>query len=164
MELHHLRTFVIVAEEKNVTRAARRLYMTPPAVSAHIKALEEELNVTLFVRTSQGMHITDKGELLRAKAEQTLRAAQDLVNHATQMQAYLMGKLAIGLNTSPAFLRVADIVIQMNAQCPGIELAFSSSVSGKIIDSLQRGDLDVGFIFAASPVESIVTRRLALVD
>src|ERR1041385_1486809 len=99
MELYHLRTFVIVAEEKNVTRAAKRLFMTPPAVSAHIKALEEELNVTLFVRTPQGMQITEKGALLKAKAEQTLRSAQDMVNHATQMQDYLMGRLAFGLRS-----------------------------------------------------------------
>jgi DNA-binding transcriptional LysR family regulator len=164
MELHHLRTFVIVAEEKNVTRAAKRLFMTPPAVSAHIKALEEELNVTLFVRTSQGMQITEKGALIKAKAEQTLRAAQDLVNHATQMQAYLMGRIVIGLNTSPAFLRVAPLVTQLAANCPGIDLAFVSSVSGKIIDSLQNGNLDAGFIFSASPTDTLITHHLASVD
>jgi DNA-binding transcriptional LysR family regulator len=164
MELHHLRTFVIVAEEQNVTKAAKRLYMTPPAISAHIKALEEELNVTLFVRTSQGMHITEKGELLRAKAEQTLRAARDLVNQATQMQSYLIGTLSIGLNSSPAFLRIAPLITEINVQCSGIELAFHNSVSGKIIDSLINRELDAGFIFNPSPVESITTRRLALVD
>src|SRR5579864_2578306 len=156
MELHHLRTFVVVAEEKNVTRAAKHLFMTPPAVSAHLKALEEELNVTLFVRTSQGMQITDKGQLLRVKAEQTLRAAQELVNHATEMQSYLMGRVVIGLNTSPTFLRVGPLVAQLAANCPGIDLAFVASVSGKILDALQAGSVDAGYIFSASPVDAIV--------
>ncbi len=164
MELHHLRTFVVVAEEKNVTKAAKRLFMTPPAVSAHIKALEEELNVTLFTRTPQGMAITEKGELLKSKAEQTLRAAQDLVNHATQMQSYLMGRLVIGLNASPSFLRIGPLVTQMTNTCPGIELSFASSVSGKILDSLQAGALDAGFVFGPSPLPTIITRRLTTAD
>src|SRR5258708_38881024 len=124
MELHHLRTFVVVEEEKNVTRAAKRLFMTPPAVSAHIKALEEELNVTLFVRTPQGMQITEKGLLLKGKAEQALRAAQDIVNHATQMQDYLMGRLAVGLNGAPGFLRVVSLVSQVSVNYPGIDRGF----------------------------------------
>jgi len=164
VELYQLRTFVIVAEEKNVTRAAKRLFMTPPAVSAHIKALEEELNVTLFVRTPQGMQITEKGLLLRTKAEQTLRAAQDIVNHATQMQDYLMGRLAIGLNGSPGFLRVGQLVSQMGVNYPGIDLAFASSVSGKIIEDLQTGNLDVGYIFGTSPVDAVVSHCLATVE
>jgi DNA-binding transcriptional LysR family regulator len=164
MELYHLRTFVIVAEEKNVTRAAKRLFMTPPAVSAHIKALEEELNVTLFVRTPQGMQITEKGLLLKTKAEQTLRAAQDIVNHATQMQDYLMGKMEIGLNAAPAFLRVGQLVTQMSVDYPGIDLAFVSSVSGRIIEKLQAGSLDAGYIFGTSPTEAIVSRCLATAE
>jgi len=164
VELYHLRTFVIVADEKNVTRAAKRLFMTPPAVSAHIKALEEELNVTLFVRTPQGMQITEKGLLLKGKAEQALRAAQDIVNHATQMQDYLMGRLAVGLNAAPGFLRVGPLVSQMSSNYPGIDLAFSSSVSGRIIEDLQAGKLDAGFIFGASPVDGVVSRCLTTVE
>jgi DNA-binding transcriptional LysR family regulator len=164
MELYQLRTFVIVAEEKNVTRAAKRLFMTPPAVSAHIKTLEEELNVALFVRTPQGMQITEKGLLLKTKAEQTLRAAQDIVNHATQMQDYLMGRLAIGLNSTPAFLRVGRLVKQMSDGYPGIDLAFDSSVSGRIIEGLQNGSLDAGYIFGALPVDTLVSHYLTTVE
>ncbi len=75
MDLHQLRIFVTVAAEKNLTRGAQRLYMTPPTVSAHIKALEDELGVTLFVSTAKGMQLTDNGRLLYAKAEHTLQAA-----------------------------------------------------------------------------------------
>src|SRR5579863_5456769 len=132
MELYQLRTFVIVAEEENLTKAAKRLFMTPPAVSAHIKALEEELNVTLFVRTPQGMQITEKGLLLKTKVEQTLRAAQNIVNHATQMQDYLMGRMMLGLNATPGFLRVGQLVTQMGQNYPGMDLGFENSVSGRI--------------------------------
>ena len=58
MELYQLRTFIVVAEEGNVTRAAARLGLTPPSVSAQIKHLEEELHVQLFVRTAR--HAPDR--------------------------------------------------------------------------------------------------------
>ena len=61
MELYHLRTFVTVAEEGHLTRASERLFTSQPAVSAHIKALEEELGVTLFDRTPRGMQLTPAG-------------------------------------------------------------------------------------------------------
>jgi len=164
MELHHLRTFLVVAEEQNVTRAAKRLYMTPPAVSAHIKALEEELNITLFVRIPQGMQITEKGALLREKASHILQAAQDLVNHATQMQDYLIGRMTIGLNAAVHLLRVAPLITQMKEACPGIELGFETSVSGIVLSKLQIGALDAGFIFGTSPYDDVLTVPLTMVE
>lgn len=163
MELNHLRTFVVVAEERNVTRAARRLFMTPPAVSAHIKALEEELNIALFVRLPQGMQLTEKGALLRDKADQILRATQDMVNHATQMQDYLIGRLAVGVNAPPGMLRIAPLAGRMRAACPGIELSFLPSVSGAILAGLQSGALDAGFIFGEPPSDAVEAMPLATV-
>ena len=68
MELTHLRTFVIVAEEKSISQAARRLFTTPSSISVQIKALEDELGVQLFIRNARGMQITDKGDVLLLKA------------------------------------------------------------------------------------------------
>jgi len=62
MELYQLKTFVTVAEEGHLTRAAERLFTSQPAISAHIKSLEEELGVTLFHRTPKGMQLTTEGE------------------------------------------------------------------------------------------------------
>ncbi len=160
MELYQLRTFVAVAEEKNVTRAAKRLYTTPPSVSAHIKALEEELNVVLFERTSKGMQITQKGQVLWSKATQVLHSAQDLVNHATQMQSYLMGHLNVGLNTTPQFLKVGPVVQQMQQTCPGIDLNFVGSSSGKIWLDLKRQTLDVGHLFGSVSDDALKTHYL----
>jgi DNA-binding transcriptional LysR family regulator len=147
MDLNQLRTFIAVCEAQNVTKAAQRLYMTPPSVSAHIKALEEALNVRLFERTSKGMELTPKGAILREKAEQTLQAAQALVNYATELQAYLMGKLTIGLNALPRVLQVGPLTHTLREAAPGIELHFTQSVTGRIIADLQHGRLDIGYLF-----------------
>src|SRR5262245_50354310 len=110
MELNHLQTFIVVAEEGNVTRAAERLFMTPSSVSAHIKALEDELNITLFVRKPQGMEITEHGSILRARAESIVRGAQDMVDLSAKLQDSLTGKARIGLNTNIKFLRAASLI------------------------------------------------------
>ena len=59
MELDQLKTFIIVAEEKNMTKASERLFITQPALSTKLKLLEDELQVELFNRTSKGMELTD---------------------------------------------------------------------------------------------------------
>ena len=62
MELYQLRTFLAIADEANLTRAAERVHTSAPAVSAQLKALEEELGVRLFERTPKGMVLTPAGE------------------------------------------------------------------------------------------------------
>ncbi|MEM7348979.1 MAG: LysR family transcriptional regulator [Chloroflexota bacterium] len=160
MELYQLRTFIIVAEEQNVTKAAKRLFTTPPSVSAHIKALEDELQVQLFERTPKGMKITEKGEILRTKAEQTLLAAQDMANHATRLQQHLLGTLNVGINATPSFLQIAQLVTAMQQNSPGVDLNLVSTSSGKILEMLQSGDLDIGTIFGPSQTETITLRKL----
>ena len=91
MEIHQLKTFVAVAREGSITRASERLYLSQPAVSAHIKAIEDTLGLTLFARTPRGMALTGDGERLLAKAEQTLGAHRELVEEATRIKGRSRG-------------------------------------------------------------------------
>ncbi|MFK7843906.1 MAG: LysR family transcriptional regulator [Rhodothermales bacterium] len=147
MEFYQLRSFVVVAEESSITQAAKRLYTTPPSVSAHIKALEEELGICLFERLPSGMKLTPKGDIIRKKAEATLRAAQDVVNYATEIQSHLMGVLRIGINAPAHFLRIPELVIRMQENHPGIELNVINSSSGQILSALKSKELDAGYLF-----------------
>jgi len=160
MELYQLRTFVAVAEEKSITRAAQRLFTTPPSISAHIKALEDELGVALFVRSPRGMSITEKGELLRRKALATLAAAQDLVNHATELQGELIGTVRLGLNAPVNALRIPAVLERQRAETPGIDLKLVQSSSGEIMDRLLADELDLGFVFGDTIREGLAGQRL----
>lgn len=146
MELNHLKTFVAVAEEKNVTKAAERLFMTPSAVSAHIKALEDELNVSLFVRKPQGMEITEHGEILRLKAEKILNSAREMINLSKKLQSSLMGVNRIGLSSTPSSQRVAKLIMQMQETHPEVELTFISSATSKIMRGLKNHSMDAGYV------------------
>ncbi|MDX9837390.1 MAG: LysR family transcriptional regulator [Azoarcus sp.] len=146
MELYHLKTFVTVAEEKHLTRASERLFTSQPAISAHIKALEEELNLTLFDRTPKGMQLTAAGEQLLERAQHALAAAGDFLQHAKSMQNELLGSIRIGLNSDADFLRLVDLQAGLRARYPQLELEFMSGRTGNNIPALRVGKLDAAFI------------------
>ena len=160
MELYQLRTFLIVAEEGSITGAARRLYTTPPSVSAHIKALEEEWGVVLFQRNARGMSITAKGEALLKKADDVLRSTQDLTNHAIELQDALLGSLSVGVNAAASYLRIAQVLHDLSEHCPGLEVIVHSSTTGRIVESLKTGELDAGYLFGPVTDEGITAHRL----
>jgi DNA-binding transcriptional LysR family regulator len=147
MELTHLQTFVVVAEENSITQAARRLFTTTSSISVQIKTLEDELGVQLFTRTARGMQITEKGEALLVKARQTLQSVRDLVNHASEMRANLMGRITLGLNATLSFLRVPELIQALHNEAPGINLHFRQRCSQSVIEDVAKGKLDMGFVF-----------------
>lgn len=155
MELNHLRTFIAVAEEKNLTKAAERLFMTPPSVSAHIKALEDELHVSLFVRKPQGMEITEHGEILRLKAEKIVNSAREMINLSKRLQTSLMGVTRIGLSSTPSFQRAAKLIMQMQEVHPEVELTFIASATSKILRALKNHSMDAGYVFGPLEDEAI---------
>lgn len=148
MELHHLQTFVVVAEEASITRAAKRLYTTPSSISVHIKTLEDELNVQLFTRTSRGMQITDKGQILLEKALLTLQSVNNLVNHATDMQDYLMGDVRIGVNAPIGLLGIPQLITRLKNDSEGITLKLQHLSSAHVIENVLKGNSDIGFAYS----------------
>lgn len=147
MELYHLRTFVAVAETESVTQAAAQLFTTPPSVSAHIKALESELKLALFIRTPRGMKLTPQGARLYEKALAALSAVQAVVDQAVALQAQLVSEVNIGVNAAPVLLRLPALINLLQAQHPGLRLNLVGSVSGRILEQVQKGALDAGFVY-----------------
>ncbi|HEY5961824.1 MAG TPA: LysR family transcriptional regulator, partial [Polyangiaceae bacterium] len=78
MELYQLKTFLVIARTGNLTRAASELHASQPTVSGQLKALEDELGLTLFERTTRGMKLTEAGNRLRNKAQELTDLATEL--------------------------------------------------------------------------------------
>jgi DNA-binding transcriptional LysR family regulator len=155
LEFYHLRSFVAVAQTGNLTQAAKRLYTTPPAISAHIKTLEEELSTSLFVRSSKGMTLTEKGHALLIKAQITLDSALDLVNLAANNQHEIIGTFQLGINLTAKQIRLAELVNNLQENCPGISLDAHYQSTGKNINEIREHQLDGGYIFGDIPDDFI---------
>lgn len=151
MELYHLRTFVAVAREGHLTRAAEKLFLSQPAVSAHIKALEEELGVRLFERTPRGMRTTPDGEALLPRAQEALAAAAGLLQHARGLQGELGGSIRIGTITDPFHLQLGKFIAAMASRFPRVRLRFRQGVSGSVFQGVRDGDLDAGYVLGDYP-------------
>lgn len=149
MELYQLKTFVVVAEEGHLTRASVRLHASQPSVSAHIKALEEELKTILFIRTPKGMQLTEAGERLQVRAQAVLQAARELKLEARNMGGELVGDLSLGLNTDAEYLRIVPLLNSLGEAHPKITLQIQQRASTSVQDALRHGTLDCGFIFGA---------------
>lgn len=147
MELYQLKTFIAVGEEGNLTRAAERVFASQPAVSAHIKALEDELGVPLFVRTPRGMKLTEMGQGLKTKADSILLAATDMLNQAQTFREELTGDLVVALNSDSDFLRIGEIISAMADAHPGLRLKLFLSSSHIILKDVRDRRIDAGFSF-----------------
>jgi DNA-binding transcriptional LysR family regulator len=155
VEFYHLRSFVAVAQTGNLTKAAKRLYSTPPAISAHIKTLEEELSTPLFIRSSKGMALTEKGQVLLTKAQITLDSAVDLVNLAAENQHEIIGTFRLANNVSIKQAKLVELSANLQENCPGISLDIHQQSTGKILNEIRSGQLDGGYIFGDIPDDFI---------
>jgi DNA-binding transcriptional LysR family regulator len=145
MELYQLRTFAAVAETGHLTRAADRLHVSQPAVSAQIKALEEELDVRLFERGPAGMTLTRAGARLLNEAAKVLGAAEELRNVAKALTGEIAGRLRIGTIGAPEFIRLGEFSSRTVERFPLLELEFHAEVSSAALEAVRDGTFDASF-------------------
>lgn len=145
MEIHQLKTFVAVAREGSVTRASERLGLSQPAVSAHIKAIEDTLGLALFERTARGMSLTSDGERLLVKAERTLGAHQELIDEAQRIKGRLTGKLRLGTASNSSTEALGRLLTVLSERCPEVDVALQHGTSVEVLSGLRSGGLDACF-------------------
>lgn len=160
MELYQLRTFLMIASQGNLTRAAKRLHASQPAVSAHIKGLEGELGVQLFQRTPKGMVLTEAGEKLRRHAKRVMETVEEMKHEAANLQGIVQGDLRIGINTDPSTLRIAELFSCMRAEYPQLRIHLLQAMSGEVLEKMENDELDAGFIFGSPLQERLFSVQL----
>src|SRR3981189_2044971 len=110
MELRHLRYFVAVAEEENVTRAAARLHVSQPPLSRQIRDLEEELKVSLFERDRRSVRLTRVGRGVLARARKLVLDAEALRVEAQDLDQESQEELQIGYAPSPSAVIISRLL------------------------------------------------------
>lgn len=162
MDIHQLRSFVTVAREGSIKRAAELLHLSQPAVSAHIKAIEDTLALALFERTARGMSLTGDGQRLLAKAEQTLAAHRALMDEATRIKGHLTGTLRLGAGSNSHREATGTLLRRLAEQHPDIEVVLKHGTSLEILAGIRNGSLDAGFYNEpAAPDPALTTVEVA---
>jgi DNA-binding transcriptional LysR family regulator len=141
MELRQLRSFIAAAEDGNISRAAQRLFLTQPALSRQIKALEEEVGVALLERGAHSFKLTAAGELL-------LREGRTLIERADALLDRLRGTskvqiLRVGYSPTLTAGILAPAMEMFGQRHPRVRVELSDSTSCEMVEKLQKGELDV---------------------
>jgi DNA-binding transcriptional LysR family regulator len=164
MELHLLRAFATVAESGTLTRAAAELHLSQSALSGQIRALEDALGVTLFRRRARGMDLTDAGADLLPLARKALDAATALRRKAERLRAQPTGRLVLGLNTDPSFLRMVALHEALGAACPDVALEFTMTQTMTTPELLRESVIDAGYRYGQEFSPDIVEHPLRDVE
>lgn len=166
MDLRQLRYFVAVAEERSFTRAADRLHMAQPPLSRQIQQLEAQIGSELINRTAKPIRMTPVGMLVYEQAVQILRRAAELNEMVARARSAERRRFAIGFVASTIYARLPQLIRELRATAPHLDVSLQEMVSLEQIAALKDGRIDVGFgriRFEDPSVRRIVLREERLV-
>jgi DNA-binding transcriptional LysR family regulator len=155
-ELRHLRYFVAVAEELNFSRAARRLRMAQPPLSAAIRRLEAELGTELFRRSTREVTLTEAGRVLLDGARRTLAEADRALTATRRAGAGELGRLRIGFSWSARFETLPALGRAVKAEEPDVELISEELWNARMNDALRAGTIDVAIALCPELGDGVV--------
>jgi DNA-binding transcriptional LysR family regulator len=142
--LHHLRYFVAVAEEGNITRAAARLAIAQPSLSAQLKYLERHLGIQLLRRHRRGVELTPAGAAFLVQAKASLQAAEEAVATARTLARGQTGRLRVGFVVGTLIEPAAAILTTFRARHPQVQVELVEHTFADPSAGLNTGQVDVG--------------------
>lgn len=143
LELRHLRYFVAVAEELNFSRAAERLHMAQPPLSAAIRQLEQELGTELLSRTTREVRLTEAGRTFLAGAYRTLAELERARSDTKRAAAGEVGQLRVGFSWSARFETLPAIGRSFRLSHPDVSLLTEEMWNARMLPALRSGQIDV---------------------
>lgn len=163
LDLQQLRYFVAVAETENVGRAAELLHISQSPLSRQLQQLEARLGLTLFTREKKRLRLTAAGREFLAEARALLAHAQRVQQRAADAGRGAVGSLAVGYVAGAVHAGVMGRAVQaLQREVPGVRLQLRSLRSAEQFAALQRGELDLGYTYAAPSAEAGLASRLLL--
>ena len=146
MDIKQLKYFLAITEENSITKAAKKLHISQPPLSHQLKILEEEIGSKLFDRTTRNLEITEVGEFLKNRAIQILELINETVKEIKQNQEELEGILKIGFVASSTAALVPKVIPEFSKNNPEVKFELKEGSTYKILDLLNHGTIEIGFI------------------
>jgi DNA-binding transcriptional LysR family regulator len=166
LDVRDLRFFQAVAEDLHFHRAAEKLHVAQPHLSAHIKQLEERLGVQLLERSSRSVRLTVAGEQFLERARFILNHLDEAVAVARRTEQGIQGRIRIGFATAAGFQILPSILASFRGRCPRVEIWVGGVLTDIQIRMLLEGKLDFGFIrppVASSRLSTMTLGRAGMV-
>lgn len=164
IDLVQLRTFVAVAEEQHLTRAAERLHVSQSAASAHVRAIEESLDLQLFMRTNRSLELTRAGQMLMRQAKELLNGAAEFTSFARDIRGKLEGNLIVGASSDPTSSRIGPVIAELRAKHPLIAIDLRARASAGTRQALKTGEIDIGMLLGRAVDAGFTYYQMATVN
>lgn len=143
MEFKQLQSFIAVAKYNSFTKAAERLYISQPTISAHIRALEEELRTRLILRTTKSIELTCNGQELYDYAVNIMELRDRMIKHCSEMEKKI---IHLGASTIPSAYILPEVLPVYGKDHPEVYFIIHQSDSQTVADGLLDGVFDIGLM------------------
>lgn len=160
MDLRHLRYFVAIVDYSSLSKAANHLFVAQPALSQHIRHMEDELEVSLLHRTPKGVTPTDAGQRLYKHAKILLSMAAELPDTVRDAVANPVGEVRVGMSGTVSELLSVPLIQAARKVYPGIRIRPVEAMSGYVLDWLRRGDVDVALVYASADPKGVAVHHV----
>ena len=146
MDFDQLETFLEVARLSSFSRAAEKRFRTQPAISAQIRALEEEIGARILDRSGGKVSITAAGKLFQKYAEETLEARKAVLTAIAETERVPSGEIIVGANEGTCLHILPEVFAQFKKQYPDVAVNIKSADYAKILDSVIDNTVDFGVV------------------
>ncbi len=162
MTLRQLEVFLAVVREKSFSRAAKKIYLSQPTLSEHVRELERELGRPLFFRHGRTVTLTEAGRVFEKRAVRVVAEVEDARQAIADLDGLGHGSLLIGASTTPGLYVMPGMIARFRAQHPGIELRLQIANSQVIEERVRGRELDLGVVggHALGPSEECLAAGL----
>jgi DNA-binding transcriptional LysR family regulator len=155
MELRHLRYFVAVGEEENMSRAAVKLHVSQPALSKQVRDLEDEIGFSLLQRTAKSVRLTEAGRVFLDNARALLQHAEEAVKEARAVARAEPAELHVGYSPTPVAEILPRTLRAFQRKMPNVHVRLHDWSNQAILDGVRDSRLQVGLIVRPPKASSL---------
>ena len=146
MDISALQAFIAVARNGSFSKASEQLFVTQPAISKRVAALEEELGTQLFNRIARQISLTEAGKQLLPKAQDLVHQAEDMQRYASNLNDDISGNLSIAISHHIGLHRMPPILKEFNLRHPKVQLDIRFEDSDQAFSAVEHGDIEFAVI------------------
>ncbi|MEE8704805.1 MAG: LysR family transcriptional regulator [Olsenella sp.] len=155
MNLKQLEYFVAIAEEHQITAAARRLHISQPPLSYELSQLERELGVLLVTREARGVTLTDAGRVLYQRARSILSLTSAAAAEVANVGRGLAGTLSIGMTSSSGAMSPGEAMLGLAEGQPDVAYEVHEGNTYEVLEMLEQGVVELGFVRTPFPTTGL---------